>query len=43
VVILHVPETAATQWMMGQAQMAMMKADSVLINASRGMVVVIEA
>ncbi|MDO8264076.1 MAG: phosphoglycerate dehydrogenase [Gallionella sp.] len=43
VVSLHVPETPATQWMMGQAQIAMMKAGSVLINASRGTVVVIEA
>ncbi len=43
VVSLHVPETPATQWMMGAAQIAMMKADSVLINASRGTVVVIEA
>lgn len=43
VVSLHVPETPATQWMIGAAQIAMMKLRSVLINASRGTVVVIEA
>ena len=42
VVSLHVPETPATQWMMGAAQMAAMKPGSVLINASRGTVVEIE-
>ena len=42
VVSLHVPETAATQWMMGAAQIAAMKPGSVLINASRGTVVEIE-
>ena len=43
VVSLHVPETAATRWMMGAAQMAAMKQGGVLINASRGTVVDIEA
>lgn len=42
VVSLHVPETQATQWMIGQAEIAAMKPGSVLINASRGMVVEIE-
>ncbi|CDS54868.1 D-3-phosphoglycerate dehydrogenase [Polaromonas sp. CG9_12] len=42
VVTLHVPETQATQWMIGAAQIAQMKPGSVLINASRGTVVVIE-
>ncbi|MFT7117129.1 MAG: D-3-phosphoglycerate dehydrogenase, partial [Rhodoferax sp.] len=43
VVSLHVPETPATQWMMGAAQIAAMKLGAVLINASRGTVVEIEA
>ena len=43
VVTLHVPETAATRWMIGQAQLAAMKPGSVLINASRGTVVEIDA
>jgi D-3-phosphoglycerate dehydrogenase / 2-oxoglutarate reductase len=43
VVSLHVPETPATQWMIGAAELAQMKQGSVLINASRGTVVVIEA
>ena len=42
VVSLHVPETQATQWMIGQAEIAAMKPSSVLINASRGTVVEIE-
>ena len=43
VVSLHVPETEATRWMMGAAQIAAMKLGGVLINASRGTVVDIEA
>ena len=43
VVSLHVPELPSTQWMMGAAQIAAMKPGSVLINASRGTVVEIEA
>ena len=43
VVSLHVPETPATQWMIGAAELEQMKQGSVLINASRGTVVVIEA
>jgi len=43
VVSLHVPETAATRWMMGPAQLKAMKQGGVLINASRGTVVDIEA
>ncbi|WP_372828071.1 phosphoglycerate dehydrogenase [Polaromonas sp.] len=42
VVSLHVPETKATQWMIGSAEIAAMKPGSVLINASRGTVVEIE-
>lgn len=42
VVSLHVPETKATQWMIGETEIASMKAGSVLINASRGTVVRIE-
>lgn len=43
VVTLHVPETAQTQWMIGAAELQQMKPGSILINASRGSVVVIEA
>ncbi len=43
VVSLHVPETPDTQWMIGAAQMALMKPGAVLINASRGSVVVLDA
>ncbi|AKJ26985.1 phosphoglycerate dehydrogenase [Caldimonas brevitalea] len=43
VVSLHVPETPATQNMIGAAQLAQMKPGSYLINASRGTVVDIDA
>ncbi len=43
IVTLHVPETAATKNMIGAAQLATMKPNSVLINASRGTVVDIDA
>lgn len=43
VVSLHVPETADTQWMIDAPQIALMKPQAVLINASRGSVVKLEA
>lgn len=43
IVSLHVPETPETQWMFGEEQLTAMKDNSILINASRGSVVVIEA
>jgi D-3-phosphoglycerate dehydrogenase len=43
VVTMHVPENASTEWMMGAEQFALMKQDAVLINASRGTVVDIDA
>jgi D-3-phosphoglycerate dehydrogenase len=42
VVTLHVPETPATQWMIGAREIARMKPGAHLINASRGTVVEIE-
>ena len=42
VVTLHVPETPATQWMIGAKEIARMKPGAHLINASRGTVVEIE-
>jgi D-3-phosphoglycerate dehydrogenase len=42
-VTLHVPETPQTKGMIGAAQIAAMKKDSYLINASRGTVVDIDA
>ena len=43
VVSLHVPESRSTQDMIGPQQLAKMKAGGILINASRGTVVDIEA
>lgn len=43
VVTLHVPETPSTKDMIGAAQIAQMKQGSVLLNASRGTVVDIDA
>lgn len=43
IVTLHVPETPQTQWMIGREELAKMKQDAILINASRGTVVDIEA
>ncbi len=43
IVSLHVPETPATQWMIGAKEIAAMRPGSILINASRGTVVDIEA
>ena len=43
VVSLHVPETAATQDMIGERELSQMKPGSILINASRGTVVDIDA
>jgi D-3-phosphoglycerate dehydrogenase len=43
IVSLHVPETRATQDMIGANEIAAMKPGSILINASRGTVVVIDA
>jgi D-3-phosphoglycerate dehydrogenase / 2-oxoglutarate reductase len=43
VVTLHVPETPLTHYMMGAAQMALMKPGAKLINAARGTVVDIDA
>ncbi len=43
IISLHVPQTQDTQWMFGEEQFAAMKDNSILINASRGSVVVIDA
>ncbi|RUO68426.1 phosphoglycerate dehydrogenase [Idiomarina ramblicola] len=43
IVTLHVPETEQTQWMIGRRQIERMKPGSLLINASRGTVVDIDA
>ena len=43
VVTLHVPETPATQWMIGAPQLAKMKPGAHLLNAARGTVVDIDA
>ncbi|OUE40220.1 D-3-phosphoglycerate dehydrogenase [Billgrantia desiderata SP1] len=42
VVSLHVPELPSTKWMIGKDQLVLMKPSGILINASRGSVVVIE-
>jgi len=43
VVSLHVPETPATKWMIGARQLAAMRRGALLLNASRGSVVDIDA
>lgn len=43
IISLHVPETMATQNMMGEAEFAKMKPGSIFINAARGTVVDIDA
>ncbi|MAK44504.1 MULTISPECIES: phosphoglycerate dehydrogenase [Spongiibacter] len=43
IVSLHVPETASTQDMIGANELAQMKSGAILINASRGTVVDIDA
>ncbi len=43
VVSLHVPDTAATRYMMGAEQLRAMKPGAILINAARGQVVEIDA
>ncbi|WP_367847199.1 phosphoglycerate dehydrogenase [Rhodoferax sp. WC2427] len=43
IVTLHVPETPATQWMIGPPEFAAMKQDAIFINAARGTVVDIDA
>lgn len=43
VISLHVPETPQTQNMIGEAEFALMKQGAILINASRGTVVDIDA
>lgn len=43
VVTLHVPQTPQTQWMIGAPELGRMKTGAMLINASRGTVVKIDA
>jgi len=43
IVSLHVPETAATQNMIGEKELSQMKQDAILINAARGTVIDIDA
>ncbi len=43
IVTLHVPETPATKWMIGEKEIRTMKQGGILLNASRGTVVEIDA
>ncbi|MCK5893181.1 MAG: phosphoglycerate dehydrogenase [Endozoicomonadaceae bacterium] len=43
IITLHVPDTPATQEMIGEAELATMKNNAILINASRGTVVAMDA
>ncbi|MCU1749678.1 phosphoglycerate dehydrogenase [Pseudomonas sp. 6D_7.1_Bac1] len=43
IVTLHVPETAATQWMIGEKEIRAIKKGGILINAARGTVVELDA
>lgn len=43
IVTLHVPELPSTKWMIGEKEIRQMKPGSILINASRGTVVEIDA
>lgn len=42
IVSLHVPQLPSTEWMIGADQIALMKPNAILLNASRGNVIVIE-
>lgn len=42
IVSLHVPQLPSTQWMIGEKELRTMKKGSILLNAARGTVVVIE-
>lgn len=43
IITLHVPETPATQWMIGEKEIRAIKPGGILINAARGTVVDIDA
>lgn len=43
IVTLHVPETPATKWMIGEKEIRAMKKGAILLNAARGTVVDIDA
>jgi len=43
IVSLHVPELPSTEWMIGEKEIRTMKKGSILMNAARGTVVVIDA
>ncbi|MBD8694815.1 phosphoglycerate dehydrogenase [Stenotrophomonas sp. CFBP 13718] len=43
IITLHVPETAATQWMIGATELAKMRRGTHVINAARGTIVDIDA